>query len=158
MPPPAIPTSSPATAPAAPATTQRSCWRSTPREAPNRSTSDTRAARMLASHSTRSAMPTTDATTAGVPSSANGLGMGRTVSWNCPGARLPPTSPTTGPTAAATATAPWPPAPRPQPPVGHQQGRQGDPVGDRRRPVVLPDHGGQLGRQRQGAVLPDEVV
>ena len=59
---------------------------------------------MLASHSTRPAMPTTDATTAGVPSSANGLGMGRTVSWNCPGARLPPTSPTTGPTAAATAT------------------------------------------------------
>ena len=101
---PAIPTSSPATAPAAPATTQRSCWRSVPLEDRNRSTSDTSAASMLASHSPRQVKPTTEATAPGIPSSANGLGMGRAVSWNCPGARLPATSPTTGPAAAAATT------------------------------------------------------
>jgi hypothetical protein len=59
---------------------------------------------MLASHSTRPVKPTTAATFPGAPSSPNGLTMGATVFCSCPGIRLPPTRPRTGPTTAAAAT------------------------------------------------------
>jgi hypothetical protein len=59
---------------------------------------------MLAAHSARPLKPMTAATVPATPDSPNGLSMGMTVSSSCPGIRLPPTIPRTGPATAAAAT------------------------------------------------------
>jgi hypothetical protein len=121
---PAIPTSSPATAPAAPATTQRSCWRSVPLDARNHSTSETSAASMLAGHSPRLVRPTAAATAPASRPARTGWGWdGRLL--ELPGARPPAISPITGPTAAAATT-------------GRQRRERGRPFGTSRAGRVIP--------------------
>jgi hypothetical protein len=62
--------SSTSTATAAPAATQRSCWRSTPREARNRNTTQTSAASKPTAYNTRPLMVTTTATLPATPATA----------------------------------------------------------------------------------------
>jgi hypothetical protein len=84
------PASSPATAAAAPAATQRSCWRSTPREARNRSTTQATDASMLTAQRMVPAAAAMAARSPAGPASPNGLAIGRSSSRA--GARAPPTS------------------------------------------------------------------
>jgi hypothetical protein len=96
--------SSTSTATAAPAATQRSCWRSTPREARNRSTTQTNAAGKLTAYNTRPLVVSTVATLPATPASPNGLSiaMGTLLVW--PGDRMPPTTNMATPTTAAATT------------------------------------------------------
>jgi hypothetical protein len=95
--------SSPATAPATPAATQRSCCRSTPREARNRSTTQTAAAGRLAQCNSTPMPLSTAAIVPAQPASPNGLSIG--VDSSRPGVRLPTTTAKVAPaTLVATTT------------------------------------------------------
>jgi hypothetical protein len=98
----AAPPRSPATAAAAPAATQRSCWRSTPTEDRNRSTTHSSDATMVAIHSRAPAAASAAATLPAGPASPNGLAI--EVSSSRAGARLEPRTTRTAATTAATAT------------------------------------------------------
>src|SRR5919108_2433649 len=89
------PPSSPATATAAPAATQRSCWRSTPREARNRSTTQANAATMLAIQRRVPTLATALARAPAGPARANGVGVGGAP--RRPGGRVGPHSALAGP-------------------------------------------------------------
>jgi hypothetical protein len=93
----AAPASSPTTAAAAPAATQRSCWRSTPRAVRKRSTTQASTA-MLANQRMVPTPASTPATVPAGPASPNGLAIGWSSSRE--GARAEPTR-----TRAAAATA-----------------------------------------------------
>src|SRR6266542_3270989 len=93
--PPGAASSSPATAPAAPAATQRICWRSTPREARKRSSTQAAAAGRLAQCNSTPITATTAATLPAGPGSPNGLSIWLPTGWfsSGPGVRLPATRP-----------------------------------------------------------------
>jgi hypothetical protein len=94
----------PTTATAAPAATQRSCWRSTPAEARNRSTTQPAAAGMEANSSPQPTQETVVASWPATPGSPNGLATGTRV-WviGC-GDRTQPTTSRVVPTMLAAAT------------------------------------------------------
>jgi hypothetical protein len=94
----------PATATAAPAATQRSCWRSTPRESRNRSTTETAAAGMQANSTAKPAQLTTAAAEPAQPCNANGLATGTRVWVIGSGDRHSPTAVAAVPATHATRT------------------------------------------------------
>ena len=147
-------TSSPPTAPAAPAATQRICWRSIPREERNRSTTQTAAGGRLNQCSTTPTTVSTAATSPAVPASPSGLSI--------PSLLHRPRGQGAGEDhqdgAGHAGGHDQPPATRAQPAVGQQQGRQRDPEGDRGRPAQGPGRRDDLGDERQGPMLADELV
>ena len=92
------------TATAAPAATQRSCWRSVPRAARNRSTTQASAASRLTACNASPLEATTLAAVPAVPGSPSGFSKGTGVSLVDPGISRAPTTNMTGPATAVTAT------------------------------------------------------
>ena len=89
---------------AAPAATQRSCWRSTPREARNRRITQSRAAGREATWRARPEATRPLATSPRRPGWPSGLSKGTAVSVDDPGIRKAPTTNMAGPATAAAAT------------------------------------------------------
>ena len=147
-------TSSPATAPAAPAATQRICCRSTPREERNRRTTQTAAGGRLNQCSRTPTMVSTAATSPAGPASPSGLSIPS--SSTGPGARAPPTMARTN--AGHAGDHDQAPATRAQLAVGQQEGRQGDAEPDRGRPAQGTGRRDELGDERQGPVLAEQLV
>jgi hypothetical protein len=94
----------PSTVMAAPVATQRSCWRSTPCEARNRRTTQSRAAGRDAMCRARPATAMPLATWPRRPGCPKGLSKGTGVSEVTPGIRKAPTTNMTGPATAVAAT------------------------------------------------------
>jgi hypothetical protein len=153
---------SPITVTAAPVATQRSCWRSTPREARNRSTTQTRAAGRDATWRARPARAMPLPSSPRGPGWPSGLSNGTTVSVVGPGTMKAPTTNRAGP-ATADDQAPGErrggvqPADRVgRPPQGQDQpdGRVAEREAEGVEGAVEEDLGGERPRDQQGGHQP----